>query len=475
MHLILFFLLLFKHTLADCPAFKVALSEKGLTDVSQLMSVWIVNTLKTIELPEFHGELDIKIGTIDFTLSNMWIVQCSMSEPSLVFVKGTGVSVTVTQLSLAITGSWATHFGIIHDGGTFDLAVNNINMNTLLQLGDDDAGHLSVSSVTCSDDVGGVQIQFHGGASILFQLFVSEFSGHISDVLRQKICQATEQAIVDLERHLQEFSVNIRVDQYIYMNIPLTSSPSVTDNSIELDMKGEFYSSSSPSEPPFSPSSFDMQPAENYMLSLAASDFFVNSAAYAYFSSGLLQINIRDDMIPKSSPIHLNTSQFGIFIPQLRTLYPDMEMHVLLYASETPLFSFSSAEVDVHVTAAAKFSAVKHDSTLIPLFRVDVDSSFNGNAQIDNIHLTAALKINNLTLTLGSSEIGDFNTGPLEKLLKMAMSTVVLPKLNAYLKIGVPLPTLHGFSFSNAEMFLRNGFVLIVTDVEAPHDIASGL
>ncbi|XP_051535585.1 bactericidal permeability-increasing protein-like isoform X2 [Myxocyprinus asiaticus] len=386
------------------------------------MSVWIVNTLKTTELPEFRGELDIGIGTIDFALSNMWIVQCSMSEPLLVFVKGTGVSVTVTQLLLAVTGSWATHFGII----------------------------------------------------ILFQPFESEFSGHISDVLRQKICQATEQAIVDLERHLQESSGTDKSYFGSSVNLFKLTHPHVVANTYGTQ-KGEFYSSSSPSEPLFSPSAFDMQPAENYTLSLAASDFFVNSAAYAYFSSGLLQINIKDDVIPKSSPIHLNTSQFGIFIPQLCTLYPDMEMQVLLYARETPLFSFSSAEVDVHVTAAAKFSAVKHDRTLIPLFRVDVDSSFNGNSQIDNIHLTAAFNINNLTLTLGSSKIGDFNKGPLEKLLKMAMSTVVLPKLNAYLKIGVPLPTLHGFSFSNAEMFLRNGFVLIVTDVEAPRDMPSGL
>lgn len=47
-------------------------------------------------------------------------------------------------------------------------------------------------------------------------------------------------------------------------------------------------------------------------------------------------------------------------------------MQVMLYASETLMFSFSSAEMKVHVPASAKFFAVKHDGTLIPLFRLDV-------------------------------------------------------------------------------------------------------
>ncbi len=61
--------------------------------------------------------------------------------------------------------------------------------------------------------------------------------------------------------------------------------------------QGEFYSNSSPSEPPFFASTFDFQYAENYMLSLAASEFLVNSAAYAYLSSEVLQIIIKDNMV----------------------------------------------------------------------------------------------------------------------------------------------------------------------------------
>ncbi|XP_051763040.1 bactericidal permeability-increasing protein-like [Ctenopharyngodon idella] len=465
MQLVIYFLMILTYTHADYPALKTLLSEKGLGGVSQMMSVQIQSKLKSTAIPEVRGGVDIKIGTVKYVLSNMHVRQCSMPDPSLVFVQGTGVSVKVSRLTVGVTGSWATQFGVIHDHGSFDVAVHNIKIDTLLQLGDD-AGHLSITTVSCSADVGSVDIQFHGGASFFFKPFVSSFRRRISGMIRKQICPAIQKAINELERNLQETPVKVPVGQYIYLSIPLTSSPAVTDQSFELDIKGEFYSSSSPSEPPFSANMFDVQYAENSMLSLAASEFFVNSAAYAFLRSGVLQINIRDDMIPKSSPIHLNTSQFGAFIPQLRTLYPNMEMQVLLYASETPLFSFSSGVIDVHVPAAAKFSAVKPDGTLVPLFILDVYCNFSGSALIANKNLTGAFEMKNLTLTLGSSEIGDFKTDSFQQMLVMAVKMFVIPKLNAALKIGFLLPTLQGFSLINSQLLTKNGFVVIFTDVQ---------
>lgn len=51
-----------------------------------------------------------------------------------------------------------------HDGGTFNLAVFNINVNSAVELGRDPAGRLSVSTVSCDAQVGDVDMQFHGGA-----------------------------------------------------------------------------------------------------------------------------------------------------------------------------------------------------------------------------------------------------------------------------------------------------------------------
>lgn len=51
-----------------------------------------------------------------------------------------------------------------HDGGSFDMAIFNVDLTSVVTLGKDPDGHLSVTSVSCDAQVGDVDVQFHGGA-----------------------------------------------------------------------------------------------------------------------------------------------------------------------------------------------------------------------------------------------------------------------------------------------------------------------
>ncbi|XP_053480730.1 bactericidal permeability-increasing protein [Ictalurus furcatus] len=453
---------------ADYPALQAVLSQKGLQKVSHWMTDWLQKELSTIKLPEVRGSVDIVLGSVYYVLHDMTVVRCDLPEPSVAFLEGTGVSLQVSGLSLAISGRWNTEFGIIHDSGWFDLAVYTINLKTLLEFQSTEE-HLSISTVICSADVGGVQVHFHGGASFFFQPFVEGFSGRITEMIRERICPGIQSGIENIDEVLAA-SETVKMDPYVYLNISLTDSPVVFENGFELNVKGEFYSSSSTSEPPFSPNHFELPWKTDYMLSVGMSDFCVNSAAFAYLKSGVLNITIEDDMIPKASPIHLNTSQFGILIPQLPKLYPDMEMEVLLYASDTPLISFNQTMINVDLSAAAKFYAIKTPNDLIPLFRLDMQYSFIAKVQIDNQLLKGLLKMKNLTILLGSTEIEKFDVAPIERMVKLAMSSFVLPKMNARLQEGLPLPRVKGFNLSNSVMTIENGFLFVATDIISPFD-----
>ncbi|XP_060787686.1 bactericidal permeability-increasing protein [Neoarius graeffei] len=463
-----FLLMAVTQTHADYPALQAVLSQKGLQKASHWATDWLQNELSKIKLPEVRGSVDIFLGSVYYVLYDMTIARCDLPEPSVAFSEGTGVSLKVNGLSLAITGHWNTEFGLIHDGGWFDLAIYTINLNTLLEF-ESTEEHLSIYTVTCYADVEGIQLNFHGGGSFIFQPFVESFSGKIKDMIQEKICPGFEKGIENIDKALAA-SDTIRLDPYVYLNVSLTDPPIVFDNGFELNVKGEFYSISSPSEPPFSPNHFNLPWQADYMLSVGMSEFCVNSAAFAYHSSGVLNITINDGMIPKVSPIHLNTSQFGILIPQLPKLYPDMEMEVVLYASDTPLISFSQTVINVNLSAAAKFYALKTDTDLIALFRLDMQYSFNAKVHIEHQLLKGVLEMKNLTILLGSSEIGKFDIAPIERMVKLAMSTFVLPKLNAQLQNGLPLPRVKGFSMINSVMSIENGFLFVVTDVNSPFD-----
>lgn len=44
------------------------------------------------------------------------------------------------------------------------MAVFSVDVASVVELGNDTNGHLSVTSVKCDAQVGGVDVQFHGGA-----------------------------------------------------------------------------------------------------------------------------------------------------------------------------------------------------------------------------------------------------------------------------------------------------------------------
>ncbi|KAK3565374.1 hypothetical protein QTP86_007104 [Hemibagrus guttatus] len=261
------------------------------------------------------GSLHIWKGTINaerYPKTNGKLNQCQNDQE---FIKNSESGTEIYHLSaetichglsIAITGKWNTDFGIIHDGGWFDLAVYTINLNALLEFQSTEE-HFSITTAMCNADVGHVQINFHGGAS--------QVSHNDILLLFIQICPQFQKGIENIDKYLAANDV-IQVDSYVYLNLSLTDSPVVFDNGFKLNVKGEFYSVKSPSEPPFSPHYFKLPWQEDYMLSVGVSEFCINSAAYAYLKSGVLSINITDGMIPKTSPIHLNTSQFGSLVPQ---------------------------------------------------------------------------------------------------------------------------------------------------------------
>ncbi|XP_076859119.1 bactericidal permeability-increasing protein [Brachyhypopomus gauderio] len=467
MRLLALLLVTVTHTHANYPALQAVLSQNGLRKVSHWMTDWLQSKLSTIKLPDVRGDVDIKIGTIHYLLYDMSVQRCDLPEPSVAFSEGTGVALQVDGLSIAINGLWKTHFGLIHDSGWFSLAVYNVNLSAVLELDNND-GCLSILTPVCSADVGYVQANFHGGGSFFFQPFVEMFSSKITDKIREKICPAFKKGIEDVDGHLAAMSDAINMDPYVFMNISLTDSPIVMDSALRLNITGEFYSKNFSSEPPFSPSPFQLPWQNKYMLSVGMSEFCINSASYAYLKSGVLKILIKDDMIPKTFPLHLNTSQFGFLIPQLPKLYPNLTMQTLLYASETPLFSFTETAANFHLLSAAKFTAIKSDAE-VPLFRLDMDCSFSAKAYIDKQLLKGFLVMKNLTVTLGSSDIGDFSITPIKNTLTLALTKVVLPKVNAQLKDGLPLPFVKGFILRNSVMNIENGFVTIGTDIDLLH------
>uniref|UniRef100_A0A3B3RZ78 Bactericidal permeability-increasing protein n=1 Tax=Paramormyrops kingsleyae TaxID=1676925 RepID=A0A3B3RZ78_9TELE len=478
---LLVLLTLMPHAFAINPGIKASLSDKGLKYGSHVGASWLLEKTGQMVIPDVAGEIDIGIGTVHYWLTSMKISQINLPEPTVTFMEKVGIKVSMENLNVAVHGNWNTKFSFIKDGGTFDLAVINVGLSTVIQLGSDGKGHLSVANVQCSSSIGGIDASFHGGGSFIFQPFVHFFKSKILNQIQEKICPGIEKYVNDLESQLEKMQgttanktqkksafcvfvtscvrpcnvyhcvpVSFQVNRNLSIELPLVLPPIIQSSDVEVDLKGVFYGARNHTDPPFAAGPFQLVQQSDLMLTVGLSEFTINSASFAYYSAGLLQILITDDMIPKASPFRLNTTSFGTLIPQLPKMYPNMLMLLRAYAAQTPTVSFHPDTTTLNVFVSTKAYGIKPNATYIPFFRLDMNATLSSKFFISDEKLSGSTALDNLTLTVGATEIGPFQTESLQKLLQIGIKSYLLPLLNKKLKDGIPLPTVHNVQWVNS-------------------------
>ncbi|XP_023669181.2 bactericidal permeability-increasing protein [Paramormyrops kingsleyae] len=463
---LLVLLTLMPHAFAINPGIKASLSDKGLKYGSHVGASWLLEKTGQMVIPDVAGEIDIGIGTVHYWLTSMKISQINLPEPTVTFMEKVGIKVSMENLNVAVHGNWNTKFSFIKDGGTFDLAVINVGLSTVIQLGSDEKGHLSVANVQCSSSIGGIDASFHGGGSFIFQPFVHFFKSKILNQIQEKICPGIEKYVNDLESQLEKMQVSFQVNRNLSIELPLVLPPIIQSSDVEVDLKGVFYGARNHTDPPFAAGPFQLVQQSDLMLTVGLSEFTINSASFAYYSAGLLQILITDDMIPKASPFRLNTTSFGTLIPQLPKMYPNMLMLLRAYAAQTPTVSFHPDTTTLNVFVSTKAYGIKPNATYIPFFRLDMNATLSSKFFISDEKLSGSTALDNLTLTVGATEIGPFQTESLQKLLQIGIKSYLLPLLNKKLKDGIPLPTVHNVQWVNSMLKVNKGFVEIATDTK---------
>ncbi|XP_041859111.1 bactericidal permeability-increasing protein [Melanotaenia boesemani] len=460
-------LMLLSFTYGENPAIQVILTNKGLQQGVHEATGLIQEKLEKLTLPDISGRINILIGHVDYTLTGVTITKCDLPEPTVKFFQEhTGFTVSILGLSVALTGDWSTHFGLIHDGGSFDMAIFNLALTSAVELGRDAKGHLSVTSISCDAQIGDLGVKFYGGASKIFQPFVDYFKGHFIKRIKDRICPALEENIDMLESHLQAMNVSFDVDQVLTLDVPLTGSPIVTAASMKLGFKGEFYSIKTHEEPPFVAHPFILPEQPDYMLSVGLSEFTLNSALYGYFSAGELQVHINESMVPPKSPVHLNTSSMGMFVPQLPKQFPGLLMDLQVYARQAPTFSLQPGVVKLGVQAAVNAFAIEPNGTQIPLFILNVDTQFSGKVWTADEKLKGSVMMDNFTLTLVSSKVGTVRIDALENTVWAGMKLMILPEVNEKLGNGIILLRTKHAQLINSVLKMEKEFIAFFSDAQ---------
>ncbi|KAM7402582.1 hypothetical protein PAMP_017806 [Pampus punctatissimus] len=441
-------------TLSTNPGVKVKLTEKGLEYGRQLGMVSIQKKLKTIKVPDISGTQSVSpIGKVQYSLSNMQIVNVGLPKSAMDLVPGTGVKLSISNAFFSLHGNWRVKYlRVIKDHGSFDLDVNGVTIVTSIAVKSDETGRPAVSRVSCQAAVSSASIKFHGGASWLYNLFKSFIDKGLRNALQKQMCPRVADAVSDLNPQLKTLNVVAQVDKYAEIEYSMVSSPAVSNSSIDLSLKGEFYNIGKHQEPPFSPAAFSLPPQINDMLYIGVSAFTTNSAAFVYNKAGALSLYITDDMIPQSSPIRLNTRTFGAFIPQIAKRFPGLMMKLLVKTMKNPVVTFEPNNATVQASGTVTAYAIQPNATLSPLFVLNLETSVSARLFVSGMRLAGAVTLNKMDLTLGISYVGEFQVRSLDSILQMVLKVVVIPKLNVQLAKGYPLPTFGKMKLVNTQL-----------------------
>ncbi|KAL7843356.1 hypothetical protein AOLI_G00248680 [Acnodon oligacanthus] len=447
---------------------KVKLTVKGLEYGRQIGIATLQEKLKSIKIPDLSGTESVSpIGKVSYSLTGLQISNLGLPKSQVGLVPGTGVSLSISDAYMNLHGNWRVKYlRIIKDSGSFDLAVSGLTISTTINVKSDDTGRPVVNGVNCQAVVGSAKIKFHGGASWLYNLFSKFIDKALRSALQKQICPLVGDAIDEMNPQLKTLNVLAQVDKYAEIEYSMVESPIVSNSSIDLSLKGEFYNIGQHKEPPFSPNPFSLPPQDSNMLYIGLSAFTPNSAGFVYNSAGALSLYVTDDMIPSSSPIRLNTRTFGAFIPQIAKQYPGLMMKLLVKTVKEPTITFEPDNVTLQVQSAVTAYAIQPNSTLSPLFILNLNASVSAKISVMGVKVAGAVTLNKIDMALATSFVGPFEVKSLNNIFLMVLKVVVIPKVNARLQQGYPLPAIGKMNLVNTQLQILKDYMLIGTDVK---------
>ncbi|XP_067249355.1 bactericidal permeability-increasing protein-like [Chanodichthys erythropterus] len=446
---------------------KVTLTQKGLEYGRQLGIDAIQQKLGTIKLSDISGSANVVVGNVEYSLTGMQIGKIGLGNSAVGLVPGTGVKLSVANGFINMRGNWEVkYFWFIKLSGSFELSVSELAISTNIAVKNDVTGRPTISIINCAASVGSVNVRFDGGPSWLFNLFACFINTPVRNILQEKICPLVADSIPDMNRHLNTLNVLAKVDENAEIEYSMVGSPVISNTMIEFGLKGEFYNIGQHTEPPFSPTPFSLVSQATNMLYLGVSAFSINSAGFVYHRAGALRHYITDDMIPSRSLFRLDTKTFGIFIPQMEQMYPGLMMKLLFETVKEPNVTLQPNNMTVQASGRVTAYAIQPNSTLSPVFVLNLEASVSANMYVTELKLAGNVILNKFDMNLETSNVGQFEVTSLSNIFTNILNFAVIPKINAHLQGGFPLPAIGKMKLMNTQLQVLKDYLLIGTDVQ---------
>ncbi|NXK86596.1 BPI protein, partial [Formicarius rufipectus] len=424
--------------------------------------------LAQLKLPDISGNFRVlHVGKVHYELSRLRLRNFHLPYSRISPDPNVGLQVSISNAFAELDGNWRVKMLFIRDRGSFDLKVENIYIKISLRLGSDATGKPTVNTSDCSTRISEVRVLFSGKFGWLYNLFHNAIESKFRKILENKVCDSVSESVHnDLQTYIRTLPVTARIDARAGIDYSFVAPPTATAQSLDTGLKGEFYSLAHRSTVPFSPLPLSFPSDHERMVYFGASSYFFNTAGFAYHAAGALVFEITDAMVfsPRSSGLCHCAHPLPVPM-QLEQMYPNTPMKLRLSTPTAPFLNIGPEGIKLKPVVDVQAYAILPNSSLAPLFLLSLVRNVSAVIDMRSGHIVGNLDVGRIKLSLKDSAVGTFQVRMLQSIMNMFASNILLPRLNARLEEGFPLPLPDRIQLSNTLVRFHQNLLLLGADV----------
>ncbi|XP_034352056.2 bactericidal permeability-increasing protein [Arvicanthis niloticus] len=455
-------------TAATDPGFVAMISKKGLDFACQQGVVELQKELQAINVPDFSGVFKMKhLGKGSYEFYSMAVDGFYIPNPKIKLLPSDGLYLSIKGASIKISGKWKSRKNFLKASGNFDLSIQGVSISVELTLGSDTSGHITTSCSNCGSHIDSVHIKISGSMlGWLIRLFHRKIETSLKNIIYKKICKVVRNSVSSkLQPYVNTLPVIARVDDVTSIDYSPVAPLTTTDDFLEGQLRGEFFWRGHRGPLPIDPPVMRFLPNNDYMVCMGISDYFFNSAGFAYQESGTLKITLEDQLLSKDPRFQLNTDLLSTFLPKVAMMFPGMGVQLLISAPLSPHLIIQPSGLSFRLKLETRAFVILPNASLVPLFVLGMKTNASLEVDAKENRLVGEMKLGRLLLKLKQSNFGPFKVELLEDVINYLIPTMVLPGVNERLRRGFPLPLPSGIQLINFMFYSYQNFLLLEADL----------
>ncbi|XP_038606544.1 BPI fold-containing family B member 3 [Tachyglossus aculeatus] len=390
-------------------------------------------------------------------LSGLKIEELVLPKISLKLLPGIGIRLNL-ETKVGLNGGGPL-------GGLLQLGVE-VNVSSKLALGVSEMGTPILVLKSCGTLLGHISI-FSG----LVPYPVLKLVEHtLFQVLPRLLCPVVDSALSVVNELLGAVLCLVPMGALGSVEFTVAAIPLIQDQYIELDISpivrnvaGDLIDLPQPheaSEPTETPEPVSLPPKEDHTSQVTVPVYLFSAVFTLLQSNGALNLDINEDLVP--SRIALTTTALASAIPEaLGNLPPDQKLLLTLRVKKSPEVTLEKDKATVSIPVSIEVLAGSQFEVAESLFVLDSDVRLNAQLSPSAAMLHIALSLERLTAKLASTDKVSFDASLLEEWLGDIFRTSYVPKINAHLEVGIPLPRVLAVNFSGATVDIIDNAVLL--------------